>query len=927
MMTLAPIRSADHAASYYEQSDHADYYARDDVCFSSWEGKSAEILGIQGQVVDKERFKRYLNGEIAGTNVGTMRNGEYQHKAGFDLQFAPPKSVSVVALVGGDDRVVQAHNEAVKASIKLLEEKATFIRKHTRDENGKDIMEHQATGNLLCAVFKHNTSRKLDAHLHSHVATLNFTKAKTGEWKSIESRHIYCTQKEIGLYYRQHLSAKLKELGYQINRQQDASFEIAGVPDNIIKAFSQRRDEIEKELEKQGYTRETAPAALKEKIAHRFRDKKIHVEPEKLLQEWKKTEKENGYSSDILIQDSLANCQSKEWGEKEKVTSYDKLQEISNKTISSIAERDAVFSKDELIKQINQQAVGYGISSDRVETFVSESEVNGDLIGNRKTKIYSSQFQKWIEVDAVTTPQAIALENRMIDFVQDSRNSLSTQISKFNIENIISDANQESITQGYDGWNAGQKTVTRGLLSCHDQVVGVQGYAGTAKTSTVLYTVAKVFADKGYEVIGMAPSASACDSLKEGAGLDSAITVASHLLQSRFNSDKNKKQLWLVDEASLLSTKDMAKLFEQAGKHQAKVILVGDVQQLGSVEAGAAFRQLQDNGLTTFKLDEIVRQENIQTLDAVYASIKADAKQALNYLQNGGGDVIQVNGDVITRRNEIVNKYLSYTPEERNKTLLIDPSREGREILSNLLRDKLKERGEISSVGCEINRLDKLDLTKASQEDVMCYSLGDAIKFSRSYKRQGIHKNSYWEIVSRDINKNTMLLKDNSGREVIWNPAAWGKKIQAFRPKESELTVGDKIIWTLNNRDKELTNGMKAHVIGIEHEKGEVQLKFTNGEMRALKVSEFESQHWNHHYVTTAHSAQGMTSDRVIYHAESFRRNLASQKAFYVAISRAKQNAIVVTDNRKQLISQLREHSGEKQYSLEGKDNELNASS
>jgi len=924
-MTLAPIRSAEHAASYYEQSDHADYYARDDVCVSSWEGKAAEIIGIQGQAVDKERFKRYLNGEIAREKVGTVRNGEHHHKPGFDLQFAPPKSVSVVALVGGDERVVQAHNDAVKASIKLLEEKATFTRKHTRDENGKDVMEHQATGNLLCAVFKHDTSRKLDPQLHSHAAVLNLSRVEN-LWKSIESRHFYCLQKEIGLYYRQHLSASLKELGYKINRQQDASFEIAGVPDDVIKVFSQRRDEIERELEKQGYTRETAPSSLKEKIAHRFRDKKIYVEPENLLKEWKCTEKEKSFSSEELVQEAMKNNQCKEWSDQNKLHDYERLQKIAKTTVLSISERDAVFSKEELVNKINQQAVGYGIPSDRVDVYVSELERSGELIGGRKAKVYSSQFQQWQEVDAVTTPQSIEQENKMINFVQESRSLLSTQLSSLDIENIIDDANQESITQGYDGWNAGQKTVTRGLLSCNDQVVGVQGYAGTAKTSTVLRTISKVFMDKDYEVIGMAPSASACDSLKDGAGLNDAITVASHLLQSRFNSDKDKKQLWLVDEASLLPTKDMAKLFEQAGKHQAKVILVGDVQQLGSVEAGAAFRQLQENGLTTFKLDEIVRQENIQTLDAVYASIEADAKQALDYLQSGGGDVIQIKGNAENRHNEIVERYLSLLPEERDETLLIEPSREGREILSNLLRDELKERGEISKVGYEIDRLDKIDLTKASQEDVMNYSLGDAIKFSRTYKRQGVDKNSYWTIISRDINKNTILLKDDSGREVIWNPSSWGKKIQAFRPEESELTVGDKIIWTLNNRDKGLTNGMKAHVVDINRIEGNVQLKFSGGEIHTLKTSELESQHWSHNYVTTAHGAQGMTSERVIYHAESFRKNLASQKAFYVAISRAKQGAIVVTDDRKLLISQLHEHSGEKQYSLEGKDNELDAS-
>jgi len=137
--------------------------------------------------------------------------------------------------------------------------------------------------------------------------------------------------------------------------------------------------------------------------------------------------------------------------------------------------------------------------------------------------------------------------------------------------------------------------------------------------------------------------------------------------------------------------------------------------------------------------------------------------------------------------------------------------------------------------------------------------------------------------------------------------------MQGFRPVESELTVGDKIMWTVNDRKRGLLNGMKAKVINIDHHNDEVRLAFTNGNVHTMSLTEQKNQHWTHDYVSTAHASQGMTADRVIYHAESFRRNLASQKAFYVAISRAKHQAIVYTDNQDELISQLQENAGEKQ--------------
>lgn len=107
---------------------------------------------------------------------------------------------------------------------------------------------------------------------------------------------------------------------------------------------------------------------------------------------------------------------------------------------------------------------------------------------------------------------------------------------------------------------------------------------------------------------------------------------------------------------------------------------------------------------------------------------------------------------------------------------------------------------------------------------------------------------------------------------------------------------------------------MKGHVTDIDNDEGLVFVKFDNGKQHQINLNEIDSGHWNHNYVTTAHAAQGVTADRVIYHGESFRRNLSSQQAFYVAISRAKHGAIVVTDNRIELEKQINEHSGEKQY-------------
>lgn len=914
MMSPSEIKSPIHAPGYLMSLDHADYLAKGEVCPSVWVGKGAEILGVYGQVVEAERLKRYLDGEIADKKLGTERSGKRQRKPGSDLQFSPDKTVSIVALVGGDERVFFAHDEAVRQAIQYLESIAAYTRWHIRDSKGKSIIKHVLTGNLLCAMFRHDTSRLLDPQLHSHVAVINATMREDGEWRSIESRHFYALQKEVGLYYRQVLAAKLKELGYELERTTDSNFKIKGIPDSVLDAFSQRRDVIDQELEKLGYTRKTAPAKLKEKISHKTRDKKVQIDSELLQQQWRQKAKDLGFDVDQLVQGALERSNNKELQQKDFADIYDKLQQIIDKTIASLSERESVFSKRKLIHEINLHAVGYGISPELVEKCVAQAEQDGRLISGRKVKEYSPQFKNWSNVSAYTTKKNIQIENQMIDLMLNSQGKVSIEFSDKQIEQILVSAEKESIEKGFEGWTKDQKEVTNGILSSKDQFVSVQGYAGTAKTSTVLRTVAGEFEKYGYKIIGMAPSASACQSLKDGAAINEVVTVASHLLN---REAPEQKQLWLLDEASLLSAKDMRSLLLKAKTEKARVVLVGDTKQLGSVEAGAAFRQLQENGIQTFDLKEIVRQENEHILESVYHSIEGEAKRALEKINNGGGVIIENAKDSGSRFKQIVDKYQSLSPEQRKRTLVIEPSREGRDQLTEQLRKSLIKNKELSAENVKAARLDRVDLTKAEMKDVIHFKAGDIVRFSRAYKSKNISKNSYWAVENVDTCKNVIHLKSNSGQQIIWNPISWGSKAQVFRSHESELRVGDQIYWTLNDKSLGLTNGSKGIVKQIDNKRQIAQAEFTNNKTIELDLAKESNKHWNYDYVSTAHAAQGKTADIVLYHAESFRKNLSSQKALYVSISRAKQEVVIYTDNKDKLVQQILEHTGEKQYALE----------
>ncbi|WP_025318819.1 MobF family relaxase [Granulibacter bethesdensis] len=256
--TISALTSAGQAASYYEADD---YYAEGGLAPSEWLGQGAQVLDLAG-AVDHEQFARLLEGHVAGQSLGTMREGEWEHRPGWDVTFSAPKSVSIMAEVAGDRRLIAVHERAVKTALGLAEQHFTATRLR---EDGS--IRREATGNLVIASFRHGTSRALDPQLHTHNVILNMTRDKAGQWRSLEPRAFYQMQKLMGAVYRQELAAEVQRLGYAIERGKDSTFEIAGIGTETLEAFSQRSAAIEARLAERGKSRDQASAAEKQVAA------------------------------------------------------------------------------------------------------------------------------------------------------------------------------------------------------------------------------------------------------------------------------------------------------------------------------------------------------------------------------------------------------------------------------------------------------------------------------------------------------------------------------------------------------------------------------------------------------------------------------------------------------------------------------------
>jgi plastocyanin len=248
---------------------------------------------------------------------------------------------------------------------------------------------------------------------------------------------------------------------------------------------------------------------------------------------------------------------------------------------------------------------------------------------------------------------------------------------------------------------------------------------------------------------------------------------------------------------------------------------------------------------------------------------------------------------------------------------VIEPSREGRDGLTGMIRAKLTERGELSAEAVRFDALEAKGLTRAEAREAASYAIGDVVRFSRDYAAKGVRRGESFAIAAVDPERGRIALEGRDGRSLDWHPRQWGAgKAEVFEPKPIELRTGDRVQFTRNDREAGRVNGLGGTVTRIDPDRSRATVKLPNGREQKLDLSDPRDAHLRHAYVQTAHAAQGQTAERVLIHADSRSTNLVDQKMLYVALSRAKAEAVVVTDDKDRLVRAIYERAGEKQTAM-----------
>jgi conjugative relaxase-like TrwC/TraI family protein len=871
MIFITPCTSAQETKDYFNSHlAPSDYYTKDMAeTPGQWHGLGAELLGLKGQVSQQDFFALCDNTNPQTGERLTPRT-KAERNAAYDFTFDAPKSVSLAYAVGKDERLLGAFQTAAHDTLDEMEASVkTRVRTKGADEN-------RLASNMVRAEFVHRTSRPVDGvpdpQLHMHAVILNATyDSVEKKWKAAQLGDLYRDKATYQAEFHSRLAANLRALGYGTEKDGN-SFRLSGIGKDLTDRFSRRTEIIEAEAERLGVT----SAKTKGELGRRTREKKDHTPKsmENLRAAW------NTRLSDAEREQIVDARNGKD------SDSIDARQAVDYALAHSFERASAVPEK-ELMKTALIQSVGSASVADVREAFRRDDIIARDRDG----------------VTYATTKDVLKEELSMTAFVRDGRGRFAKLggTSKTVLDKALSKE---------------QRDAALIILGSRDRVTGLKGGAGTGKTRMMQSTVAAI-ERSGSKVFTFAPSAEASRGVLRSEGFTNAETVERLLIDPEMQKAVKNQVLW-VDEAGLLSSRDMKRLFDVSEQQNARLILSGDTAQHSAVVRGDALRILERNaGMKTAELKEVRRQTNDSYREAVKAISQGDwiGKDGKSQLEAGIGILDNMGAIVATsgddRYRQIAADYASVTKERKadgtiKSVLVVSPTHAQAGQVTNEIRAALKREGRIGETDREFTALRPLNLTEAQRGDVREYQPGLVIQFHQNAK--GFTRGEKVTVAGADGSGVRALRADGAVDIVPYRDA---KRFQLYKPEAVCFTKGDRIRITQNgftkdtrrgllgNKKQRLNNGSVYEVDGFTKQ-GDIRLG--NGSVVPKDYGGITSG-----YVITSHASQGRTTDAVLIAMGRDSLAAANREQFYVSVSRAREKVKIYTDDREAMMSAVKE--------------------
>lgn len=886
MLTISSALSAGQAQTYHAKEFTAkeqNYWSQEQTVAGEWQGRLAEKFGLTGGV-GAEQFARLSQGQHPltaeqlvqhraahrykdehGTTVTSM-----EHRAGWDATFSAPKSVSLTALVGGDDRVRVAHREAVTVALKELEYYA-----HARIGGNHPA---EQTGRLVAAKFEHDTARPVDGYaapqLHTHAVIFNMTERSDGQPRALQERTLFESRQFATAVYQAELMYRLTRFGYELQPGRSGAPEIRGYTQEYLDASSPRSQQIREYMQKIGIESKAAAQIA----AHATRDKKQIAGPEATLAAHQRLAAQFGNQPQQVV----AAAWEREHAQPLHQTQRKSPAQLAHAAVSfardRLYEREAVVDERHLFRDALRRGMGEVPYAD-VRHAIAARLAQGEFVIVEHTPLASGR--------QITTEQMRGMEKEIVHTMRAGQGQA---------EPILSHFAASQVAASHSHLNRSQQAAVEQVLTSPDRMQAIQGFAGVGK-STALAAIRDGAESAGYAVEGFAPTSRAAEQLHE-AGV-AAATLQGFLARGgmeQMTGDRSSRHLYLLDESSLASTRQIRDFLHKIGP-QDRVLLVGDIRQHQAVDAGKPFEQFQQAGMQTARLDQIVRQKDPDFQRAVEHLARADVAAGLDILRQQGR-VLEIPDRAL--RIAAIAQEFARSPEG---TLVVSPDNASRREINDSVHVALQRLGRIARDDHMVKVLvPRSELTGADRAWAARYAIGDVLRYHRGSAPLDLSAGSYAEIVSLNPRENQITVKKPDGTNLTYDPARL-HGIEAYTQVERRFSVGDRIQFTAPQKQLQVPNRALGMIEQIRAD-GSMRVRMDSG--RFVSFDSQVTRHFDHGYAGTSHSSQGLTADRVLVHVDQAAHpDLVNRRFAYVAVSRARFEVRIFTDDSAGLAARL----------------------
>ena len=864
MLSTKTQCNLNNAEKYFkEHLQLGDYYSQENIVFGEWAGIGAETLGLTGSVKEDQFLNLCHNqnpstGELLTQRMKTTRwdsdkMAEVANRRVFyDFTFSPPKSVSIQALIADDKRLLDSHSRAVRIAISELQHFAG-----TQVHRGMDKSE-RLTGNVVCAMFRHDTSRALDPHLHTHCVMFNATfDAAENRWKALSNYEMLQARKFVENVYYHEFARELRSFGYEIENKPRGDFEIKGVSRELQSRFSKRHNEIDASIERLLKEKpELAKGNLKElrsQIAQAERSRKISgiALPElqrlwdsQLTGEERKFLRKLAHQSKAAIQSPSLTAQAAiQWAEEH------------------LFDHHSVVREYEVWSAALERARGAELSVQDIKTAGQER----DYIRNEHAP------------SKITTREILSREWEIVDLAREGRG----KFTEFNPRHNL------SIELMPD-----QRAAAEMILASRDFVTLFCGGAGTGKSHT-LREIGNGLKAAGHISYVIAPQRQQALDLKKS--FADSQTVSEFLAKRRMMPGSAV----IVDEAGQIGGKQMHELLSFVKANDGRVILSGDTRQHGAIEASDALRAIERYaGLEAARLTKI-RRQNPKT-----GETKSERKRIKQYraavrkAQSGqyaeSFDRLDKLGAIVEcrtideQRERLVADYLTLAEKKKSTVIVSQTWGEIHEI-NERIRIGLRRAGLIDKADSTVTAHRRLDLTDAQKRDKRFYPANAVIVFNRETK--DFARGEVGALLK--ATPTHLLVKAENRVQKV--PFKLLNRLTVCQPVEMTLAKGDQLQLKANAPSldgKELVNGELVTVKAV-NSNGRIELK--DGRILPEKYREFVRG-----YAITSYGSQGKTVEHVLFSDSSVKAATNNQQ-WLVTISRGTRAVKIFTPDKVQL--------------------------